>query len=183
MRQASPQFMVDERNRKLMRSLYQYAWKMTTCPFDVNKGILLYGDIGVGKSTLLKGLRIYENQINQLCYNYGNNALGFVFVSAPELSLRYTNAGMNAIQKYASMPNLAIDEVGREPLDAKHYGTETNVIQLILQLRYEKRCNGVTHLTTNLDPNTQFGIYGHYIVDRVKEMFNVIEIRGESRRK
>ena len=41
----------------------------------------------------------------------------------------------------------------------------------------------MTHATTNLDPNTEFvNKYGDYIADRVKEMCNVIELKGVSRR-
>ena len=56
-------------------------------------------------------------------------------------------------------------------------------MQTILQLRYEVRREFVTHATTNLNPDTEFGNkYGDYIADRVKEMFNVIELKGSSRR-
>ena len=38
-------------------------------------------------------------------------------------------------------------------------------------------------MTTNLDPDKELSQrYGAYIADRVKEMFNVIKIEGESRR-
>ena len=74
------------------------------------------------------------------------------------------------------MHNLAIDEVGREPMDAKHFGTGINAIQTVLQLRYEQRYCFYTHMTTNLDPDKEFSQrYGDYIADRVKEMFNVIK--------
>ena len=81
------------------------------------------------------------------------------------------------------MCGLAIDEIGKEPTDSKHFGTGISVIQTILQLRYEVRREHITHGTTNLNPDEQFArIYGSYIADRVKEMFNVIEIKGETRR-
>jgi len=81
------------------------------------------------------------------------------------------------------MCHLAIDELGREPMDAKHYGTGINVVQIILQLRYEVRREFITLATTNLNPDIEFeSKYGDYIADRVKEMFNVIEIKGKSRR-
>jgi hypothetical protein len=81
------------------------------------------------------------------------------------------------------MQNLAIDEGGSEPMDSKHFGTSLNVIQTILQLRYEVKNQFITNMTTNLNPDIEFAtVYGEYIADRVKEMFNVIELKGESRR-
>lgn len=68
-------------------------------------------------------------------------------------------------------------------MDSKRFGTGLNVIQTILQLRYEVRNQFRTHMTTNLNPDIDFAtVYGEYIANRVKEMFNVIELKGESRR-
>lgn len=91
--------------------------------------------------------------------------------------------GLSQYTDRSCIYNLAIDEVGREPMDAKHFGTGINAIQTVLQLRYEQRYCFYTHMTTNLDPDKEFSQrYGDYIADRVKEMFNVIKIEGESRR-
>ena len=110
----------------------------------------------------------------------------FQFTSAAEIALQFAEKGIIGLNLYTDrscMHNLAIDEVGREPMDAKHFGTGINAIQTVLQLRYEQRYNFYTHMTTNLDPDKEFSQrYGAYIADRVKEMFNVIKIEGESRR-
>lgn len=182
MRQSSPRFVVDDRNRALVKSLYGWVWGTDWCPLDPRKGLLLWGPIGVGKSTLLKGIRAYELQINRMHFAYANRNLGFGLRSASEIALDYAQRGIDAIERYARITNLAIDEMGREPAAAKHYGTHLNPVQLLLQLRYENRHYGLTHITTNLNPNTEFDPYGGYITDRVKEMCNVIEIGGHSRR-
>lgn len=185
-REVEPLFLVDERNTRLLQALYRWVWCSTSSVLDPTKGLLLWGPVGVGKSVILKGLQIYESKINKACFGYTHPLLGFGFVSAAELSLLYTEKGIEGLAKYTNrftMTNLAIDEVGREPVEAKYFGTELNVIQMVLQLRYESRRQVLTHLTTNLNPDRDFAaIYGSYIVDRLKELFNVIEIRGESRR-
>lgn len=190
MREVEPRFIVDGRNSALMRALYGWVWRRvgmcSNTPLDPSKGLLLWGPLGVGKSVLLRGLQIYEGKINRACFGFESKSLGFVLTSAAEIALRYAEQGMKGIIKYTDrefMTNLAIDELGREPTDAKHFGTGINVVQTILQLRYEVRREFITHATTNLNPNTQFsGIYGDYIADRAKELFNVIEIKGETRR-
>lgn len=190
MKEIEPNFIIDERNKKLIKALYSWEWARFGLSnseiLDPKKGLLLHGPLGVGKSVLLRGLQRYEGKINKVGFAFRNKSLGFALVSAAEISLRYAEGGIDGISKYTDrelMMNLAIDEVGREPLDSKHYGTGLNVIQTILQLRYEERYKFTTHLTTNLNPDSDFGfIYGDYVADRIKEMFNVIEIKGESRR-
>lgn len=185
MQQAEPRFVIDNRNKALIAAIYDWVWGKSST-LDSTKGLLLWGPLGVGKSLLLKGLQIYEGRINRLSFGFRNDRLGFHLVSAAEISLRYAENGMEALSRYADrtrIANLAIDEVGREPLDSKHFGTSLNVIQTVLQLRYENRQKALTHITTNLNPNTDFASkYDYYIADRIKEMFNVIEIKGETRR-
>lgn len=77
---------------------------------------------------------------------------------------------------------MAFDELGREPCPAKYFGTEVNVMQYIFQCRYEFRNECLTHVTTNFSPKEIQRMYGSYIADRINEMFNVIEMTGQSRR-
>lgn len=185
MRDVEPLFVVDDRNRALLSALYSWVWNKNGL-FHPSKGLLFWGPIGVGKSALLKGLQRYYGKINQYCYGFDGNNIGFKLTSAAEIALIYAEKGMSGMAQYTDrshMCHLAIDELGREPMDAKHYGTGINVVQTILQLRYEVRREFITLATTNLNPDTEFeGIYGDYIADRVKEMFNVVQIKGQSRR-
>lgn len=183
MKLVSSNFIVDDSNRELLKSIYLWAWGASGL-LDAEKGLLLYGPIGTGKSTLLKGLQRYAATTARYCN--GRKCATFQLISAAEIALQFAEKGITGLNKYtdrACMHNLTIDEVGREPMDSKHFGTGINVIQTVLQLRYEQRYSFHTHLTTNLDPDTEFArYYGDYIADRIKEMFNVIKLEGTSRR-
>lgn len=185
MKEIEPRFTVDNRNKEILSAIYNWVWARNDF-LDPSKGFLLWGPLGVGKSVLMRGLQIYEGKINRLRFGCNNKKLGFKITSAAEISLLYAEKGMDGIVRYTDrerMCNLAIDEVGREPTDSKHFGTGINPIQTILQLRYEVRREFITHITTNLNPDKEFSrIYGDYISDRIKEMFNVIEITGATRR-
>lgn len=185
MKEIEPRFVIDDSNKRILSELYAYIWHRSNV-LDPSKGLLLWGPLGVGKSVLIKGIQRYLSKINRYRYGCNNNSLGFKFTSAVEIALLYAEKGMNGLAQFTDreyMCNLAIDELGREPTDSKHYGTGINVVQTILQLRYEVRREFITHVTTNLNPNTDFiDKYGEYIADRVKEMFNVVEIKGSSRR-
>lgn len=191
MNYVSPGFVIDDRNVRLMAELYRWvwAWLGRTPPgrLDPHKGLLLWGGIGTGKTTLIKGLQRYLATINQLCYGSNNRSICIEIRSAAEVSLRYAAEGMKALERWTERTqtgHLAIDEIGREEIST-HYGTTCNTIQTLLQLRYEQRHSIATLGTTNIDMKSgEFtNRYGSYITDRIKEMFNVIHIGGESRRK
>lgn len=108
---------------------------------------------------------------------------GFPIESASFVANQYCRKGIDSLLKYDGSTGAAIglDEVGREP-KVKYYGTEMDVIQYILQMRYDNRRNCMTFVTTNLCPDEICLVYGEYIADRVNEMFNVVKIGGISRR-
>jgi DNA replication protein DnaC len=108
--------------------------------------------------------------------------IGFYWKSASELANSYAGDGQEKLLQWCDECNLLIDELGREPRPAKHYGTELNVIQFLLQLRYDRRRENITHITSNINPQDVMPMYGDYISDRFREMFNIIPWFGESRR-
>lgn len=187
----SPGFVIDDRNVRLISELYTWVWawlgRKERGRLDPHKGILLWGDIGSGKTTIIKGLQRYLAMINQLCYGSNNRSICIEIRSAAEVSLRYASEGMKALERWTERSqagHLAIDEIGREEISS-HFGTTCNTIQTILQLRYEQRNTITTFGTTNIDMKSDefTNRYGSYIFDRVKELFNVIHVGGQSRRK
>lgn len=79
---------------------------------------------------------------------------------------------------------MCFDELGREPNPAKYYGTELNVMQHILHIRYSLWQQGglKTFVTTNFNAKEIGDLYGDFIRDRRREMFNILVMNGESRR-
>lgn len=72
---------------------------------------------------------------------------------------------------------------GAESIQSGYYGNQLNVMQYILQARYDKRHTSFTHVTTNINMNQIAEIYGARIYDRALEMFNFVELSGYSQRK
>lgn len=180
----SGEFIIEPDKRDLVNSVFAWVWKYdqwNRCGLDYRKGLFLFGPVGTGKSTLLRGLQVYMNTITarDLSRDY---RLGFYWKSASELANSYAGNGQEKLLQWTVDCNLMVDELGREPRPAKHYGTELNVIQFLLQLRYDHRLANVTHLTSNISPADVMPMYGDYISDRFREMFNIIEWSGESKR-
>ena len=175
-----PEFVVDAHNRDVMNDLFFYVNDMPG-NLDPKKGILLWGNVGTGKSTIIKIIGEELRYRNQ----------GYKTVNCSYLATQFSAIGLDALNQStynegsmgARPVNRAFDELGREPIPAKHYGNELNVMQYIFQCRYELRSVVRTFATTNIAPVSLAKIYGDYIFDRINEMFNIVELNGASRRK
>ena len=75
---------------------------------------------------------------------------------------------------------LLIDDVGVEELDYKSYGTQTRLLDFILEYRMD--AGAATHFTTNLTPQQLLDRYGERVVDRMTQLAKYIKLDGASRR-
>ncbi len=179
-----PDFVIDDTNRKLMNNLFQYA-EHRNGSYSIEKGIWLWGNIGTGKSTIIKILELYDKLSKGLTIG-GYPVGGFRIESASTVAGKYSMKGADSLESYiynsGNPSTISFDELGREPCPTKYFGTELNVMQYVFQCRYELRYEALTHVTTNLSLEEVQNKYGSYIADRINEMFNVIELKGKSRR-
>ena len=183
-----PRFDPKLTDKDILNSLFAWVWKLdeyNKLKLDYNKGFCFYGDLGLGKSMILQALRQYRNSIvaRHESKKEDFRMKGIWLKAASELANIFSVDGQPPLILYTSDDIiLIIDELGREPRPAKYFGTELNVIQFVLQLRYDHRRDSVTHITTNLKPEDIAQYYGAYIADRCWEMFNFIEFQGASLR-
>lgn len=182
-----PNFDPAKANRDVLNSIFAWIWKcdkMNTLGLDYNKGFFLYGPLGLGKSMTLLAMRLYMNSVwARHEHKRDDYRLKAWWKTASELANIYAAEGQPSLIQYTAHDvNLVIDEFGREPNPASNYGTKMNVLQFVLQLRYDHRRTSVTHITTNMSLEDIEPKYGDYVADRCKEMFNFIEFSGRSLR-
>ena len=182
-----PKFDVEKAARRVLNSIFAWIWKrddLNALGLDYEKGLFLYGPLGRGKSMTLQAMRQYMNSVaNRYDFMREDYRLKAWWKTASELANIYAADGQPALIQYADpYVNLVIDEFGREPNPASYYGTKMNVLQFVLQLRYDHRRTSVTHITTNMTLDDLEPRYGDYVADRCKEMFNFIEFEGDSLR-
>lgn len=179
---------IDDDNRLVVMKLASYFAGLRnkfTEDLDFDKGIMLYGRVGTGKTTLMQ----------LMCESVH---APFYMVAAQEIVNRYQQEGVSCLndlsglqynhvsQKYFGNRHLGlcIDDIGTET-EGKSYGNQKNVVGEIIMLRYQTLKGPFTHLTTNATRDELKAYYGLRVYDRMREMFNIVSfpINAESRRK
>ena len=157
--------------------------------YSLQKGLLIAGNIGSGKSIMMRIFKDYCFR-RKLDHQF---RIEFADVIPDKyarhgydgINLYTENAHMNNYGVYTSKPiHLCIDDLGVEKESVKHFGSEETVIEKVLTSRYNLYQEGyITHATTNLDAKMLREKYGDRIYSRFKEMFNFIILPGADRRK
>lgn len=196
-REVCPQFVVREEYKPIFNDIVLYCLNAGG-NLSPRKGLWIWGDIGTGKTTLLRIIRNYCALVRPV--DSDGTAYGFRITNAIEVCSKFESKGYDGIQTYIcrnpeayiglyniddNISRQAFDELGSEARITQHYGCVENVFQYILQRRYERHdgINNITHVTTNLTPEQMSENYGLRIYDRCKEMFNFIAMMGKTFRK
>lgn len=155
---------------------------------DLRKGLLIAGRIGCGKTSLM---RLFQRNQRQVYMILGAKEIAFNWRQAGENAGAYlerlSNAHMlpvNDVQNfYHRFAGLCIDDVGTEDVQ-NSFGNRASVIADLIEARYYNRCIGpLLHLTTNLTMKDVKEFYGDRVASRLRETMNIIEYKGEDRRK
>lgn len=151
---------------------------------NLEKGILLSGPIGCGKTslmTLFKQLAKPENK--------------YFVKSCRAISFEFIQDGYEVIHRYSKPRDhqskvgiICFDDLGIEN-NLKYFGNECNVMGEILLSRYDLFCHPEqsrrvkTHITTNLSASEIEKQYGNRVRSRLRESFNLIAFDNNSRDK
>jgi len=154
---------------------------------SLQKGLLLVGGVGIGKSTLM---RVFQKNARQ----------SFKIHSCRDVEADFSVDGDDALREYSGNVKIAVnsdpfghkeigycfDDLGTED-QSKHYGRVKNVMQSVILNRYDNANLEFvsTHITTNLTASQIRERYDGRAIDRMREMFNIIDFptTEKSRRK
>ena len=162
---------------KYLQPSYEYdetAVAMMPFLFTEKKGAVFSGSKGLGKTL---NLDIFAT-INTQLFKIPTETF-----EVTEIEIKYKANGADWLLKISELPCLVINDIGIES-NLNDYGTNRNVIADLLFLRYRQfqKYGKRTFLTANLKRDTIESRYATKLADRFKEMFNFVELKGESKR-
>ena len=131
---------------------------------DLNKGLLLTGPVGCGKTSLMKLLHFLVPHQRK-----------YVVMPCRNIVFAFNHLGYKTIEDYGESSFFCFDDMGVEPM-GRHYGKDCNVIGEILLSRYDLflETKLKTHATTNLNAEELEERYGNRVRSRMRELFNLI---------
>lgn len=140
-------------------------------------GLIIYGTVGNGKTTLIRAIRSLINILYRSAYS--SERKGVLTVSALELA----NIAKEEPKRFEDIKRaelLAIDDVGVEPSVIKSWGNELSPLVDVIYYRYDQQL--FTLMTSNLSMDDLEGKYGDRIADRFREMFDRLAFKNKSYR-
>lgn len=143
-------------------------------------GALLCGLCGNGKTTMLYAVRAAISFAAD-CGAWSIEQKYPVLKIANAVSITQSAKDCNLYEENKKSLLLAIDDLGREPVEVVDYGNITNPIIELLEYRYEEQL--FTLISTNLKASDISTKYGKRIADRFNEMFEVLVFRNNTYRK
>lgn len=177
-------FKIFDEDIPVITSLLAYFLKdeitAKTIDIDLNKGLLLSGPIGCGKTSIMNLMRFVPEQNSK-----------YILKPTREISFEFIKEGYEVIQRYTSgntmqnnVKNYCFDDLGTEN-NLKYFGNECNVMGEILLSRYDLFVNkkNITHLTTNLSATEIETAYGNRVRSRLRQMLNLVSFNPATKDK
>ena len=131
---------------------------------DPDKGLLLSGPVGCGKTTFMKLLRHLVPHQRK-----------YEVIPCRNIVFSFNHIGFKTVEDYGNNSFICFDDMGVEPV-GRFYGRDCNVIGEIMLSRYEffTTYKIRTHATTNLDVEELEDRYGSRVRSRMRQLFNLV---------
>ncbi len=177
------EFTINDQNKEIIYTVLCYFLKLENFnqfnliknEASLNKGILIYGDYGVGKSFLFK---VLQEMGREIALHHQDKSFWFTSISTgsfvDEYMISIKNPHSNFSIKNYYKGRLYIDDLGFEKLAFLSF-------ELMGEVLFERERNqAITFVTTNLKPSEITERYKERIGDRLPAMFNIIKWEGNS---
>ncbi|MDN3594378.1 ATPase [Zunongwangia endophytica] len=169
-------FKIYKKDRPLIRKLCAYFIKdQKSCKrynMILEKGILLSGPVGCGKTSLMKLLRYIVPK-----------KMPYEMIPSRNVVFSFNHLGFKTVQEYGDSGSFCFDDLGLEPY-GRFYGKDANVMGEVLLSRYELFIHTKgrlrTYATTNLNAAELEERYGNRVRSRMRELFNLIAFDDKS---
>lgn len=170
-----PDFAVDDSNRNVVGDLFNWCIRNVKGKLDPCKGLWIYGNIGTGKSTLMKSVIKFATDY---WLRDSGERIKPRWINVPVFCGMYAADGFSV---FNSIP-MGLDELGTEISPTNHTGNKLNVVAHLMNTIYDNNGDIPYIVTTNQSLKEILDLYGARTVDRIGQLFNLIEIKGASKR-
>lgn len=169
------EFKIDDQNSEIVDQLWLYTLGDSMFKGNLQKGIFLSGNIGTGKTFLLLTYVDFLGIVSRKNYT---------ILFPDTIHADYQSKGLDFYRKRP----LFIDDIAREQKKV-HYGNVIDPVREITMIR--NRFPTQNFATANFQifaegkvkrDNELIKRYGAMIFDRMREMYNFLELKGKSRR-
>lgn len=140
---------------------------------DIDKGILLSGPVGCGKTSLMKLMKHLVPHLRP-----------YEVIPCRNIVFSFNHIGYKTIEDYGNSNFFCFDDLGVEPI-GRYFGKDCNVMGEILLSRYDLFLSHKrkTHATTNLNAQELEERYGQRVRSRMRQLFNLVAFDKGSRDK
>jgi len=176
-------FVEDEFVKPVIDTLMHYLRNDEQNETRPEKGIMLRGPVGTGKTLLLTAYCNVFNVISRIIENDQEFKMVPSYMVIDDFfkkGYEIFDNGIYGDNSWRKNPLLIIDDLGSEA-DISHFGNVADPIGQLILRKYDAKLK--IHCSTNLGSQSLKNKYGERIFSRMKEMFNVITLKGEDRRK
>ncbi len=167
-------FKIYKEDREILFKLCNYFIKdEANCKklnIDPNKGILLTGPVGCGKTSLMKLLQHIVPHHKQ-----------YKVIPTRNITFAFNHTGYKTIEHFGNNSFYCFDDLGVEPT-GRFFGKDCNVMGEILLSRYDLFLEHKlkTHATSNLNAQELEDRYGNRIRSRMRQLFNLVAFENNS---
>ena len=139
---------------------------------DLTKGLFINGQIGVGKTSVMRIFREFLDPKHK-----------FIIKASRDVAFEFVKEGTDVLYKYSNkrgfqhekLRDYCFDDLGLET-KSNFFGNNVNVMREIILSRYDLFISDgvITHFTSNLNAKTIMDAYGKEVRSRMREMCNII---------
>ncbi len=158
---------IDPSDAWIIREFVKWIIRDETCELDLNKGLLMTGTQGCGKTTLMKCGLIFLDRYTDFKFKM-KRINDVMFEVEKEKSI-------TVIEPYF-IGNWCFDDIGQMNEDVVAY-SKYNVVEMLINKRINSKY--FTMATTNLEPTEMREKYGKVVTSRMNEMFNALVFGSE----
>lgn len=169
-----PEFQLDKHNEPVISKLVNYLKQDS-----LRKGFMLSGPVGTGKTLLIRNYVKMYNGLKLIADAYEGKMK--IYTNFEIVDMFFTRGYEMFETGGIYLRDVVIDDLGAEAV-INHFGNNVNPVAEFIIRSYDRK-NGVLNCTTNLGPESLKKKYDMRVYSRMKELFEVIILSGNDRRK